>query len=68
MKDARILILDEPTSPLDQETEAHLVDALHETAQHKPVIVRIVCLSLTPRALPMTKEKPMTREPEDDRE
>ena len=39
VRDARILILDEPTSALDPETEEHLVDALHEAAKDKLVIV-----------------------------
>jgi ABC-type multidrug transport system fused ATPase/permease subunit len=39
LKDASILILDEPTSALDPETEAYLVDALHEAAKNKLVIV-----------------------------
>lgn len=38
-KDASILILDEPTSALDPETEAYLVDALHEAAREKLVII-----------------------------
>ena len=37
--DAPILILDEPTSALDPETERHLVDALHEAARGRCVIV-----------------------------
>ena len=39
IKDASILILDEPTSALDPETEAYLVDALHEAAREKLVII-----------------------------
>ena len=39
VKDSRILILDEPTSALDPETEAYLVDALHEASKDKLVIV-----------------------------
>ncbi len=34
-----ILILDEPTSALDPETETYLVDALHEAAKGKAVII-----------------------------
>ncbi len=37
--DARILILDEPTSALDPETEAYFVNALHEAAKDKLVII-----------------------------
>ena len=39
LRDARILILDEPASALDPETEAYLVDALHEAAKDRLVIV-----------------------------
>lgn len=39
LKDANVLILDEPTSALDPETEAYLVDALHEAAKEKLVII-----------------------------
>ena len=39
LKDSRILILDEPTSALDPETEEYLVNALHEAAKEKLVIV-----------------------------
>ncbi|MEL7185147.1 MAG: ABC transporter ATP-binding protein [Pseudomonadota bacterium] len=39
LRDSKILILDEPTSALDPETEAYLVDALHEAAKNKLVIV-----------------------------
>ena len=39
LKKSRILILDEPTSALDPETEAYLVDALHEAAKDKLVII-----------------------------
>ena len=39
VKRSRILILDEPTSALDPGTEAYLVDALHEAARDKLVIV-----------------------------
>ena len=39
LKDAGILILDEPTSALDPETEAYLVNALHEAAKEKLVII-----------------------------
>jgi ABC-type multidrug transport system fused ATPase/permease subunit len=39
LRDSRILILDEPTSALDPETEAYLVDALHEAAKNKLVII-----------------------------
>ncbi len=39
LRDARILILDEPTSALDPETEVHLVDALHEAAKDRLVII-----------------------------
>jgi len=39
LKPSRILILDEPTSALDPETEAFLIDALHEAAREKLVIV-----------------------------
>jgi len=39
VKDSRILILDEPTSALDPETEAYLVDALHEASKDRLVII-----------------------------
>ena len=39
LRDARILILDEPTSALDPKTEAYLVDALHEAAKDRLVII-----------------------------
>ena len=39
LRDARILILDEPTSALDPETEGYLVDALHEAAKDRLVII-----------------------------
>ena len=39
LRDSRVLILDEPTSALDPETEAHLVNALHEAARDRAVIV-----------------------------
>ena len=39
LRDARVLILDEPTSALDPETESYLVDALHEAAKDKLVII-----------------------------
>ena len=39
LRGARILILDEPTSALDPETEAYLVDALHEAAKDRLVII-----------------------------
>ena len=39
IKDSRILILDEPTSALDPETEAYLIDALHEAAKEKLVVI-----------------------------
>ena len=39
LRESRILILDEPTSALDPETEAYLVDALHEAAKNALVIV-----------------------------
>ena len=39
LRDARILILDELTSALDPETEAYLVDALHEAAKDRLVII-----------------------------
>ena len=39
LRDAHILILDEPTSALDPETEAYLVDALHEAAKDRLVII-----------------------------
>ena len=39
LKDSRILILDEPTSALEPETEEHLVNALHEAAKDRLVIV-----------------------------
>jgi ABC-type multidrug transport system fused ATPase/permease subunit len=39
LRESRILILDEPTSALDPETEAYLVDALHEAAKDKLVII-----------------------------
>lgn len=39
LRDARILILDEPTSALDPETESYLVNALHEAAKDRLVII-----------------------------
>ena len=39
LRDARILKLDEPTSALDPETEAYLIDALHEAARDRLVII-----------------------------
>ena len=39
LKDSRILILDGPTSALDPQTEEHLVNALHEAAKDRIVIV-----------------------------
>ena len=39
LRKSRILILDEPTSALDPETEEYLVNALHEAAKEKLVIV-----------------------------
>ena len=39
IKDSAILILDEPTSALDPETEAFLIDALHEAAREKLVVI-----------------------------
>ncbi len=39
LRDSRILILDEPTSALDPETESYLVEALHEAAKDKLVII-----------------------------
>jgi len=39
LKDSSILILDEPTSALDPETEAYLVNALHEAAKNKLVVI-----------------------------
>ena len=39
LKRSRILILDEPTSALDPETEAYLIEALHEAAREKLVII-----------------------------
>lgn len=39
LRESKILILDEPTSALDPETEAYLVDALHEAAKNKLVII-----------------------------
>lgn len=39
LRESRILILDEPTSALDPETESYLIDALHEAAKEKLVIV-----------------------------
>ena len=39
LRESRILILDEPTSALDPETEEYLVNALHEAAKDKLVIV-----------------------------
>ncbi len=39
LRDAPLLILDEPTSALDPETEAYLVDALHEAAKNRLVII-----------------------------
>jgi ABC-type multidrug transport system fused ATPase/permease subunit len=39
LKDASVLILDEPTSALDPETETYLVNALHEAAKDKLVII-----------------------------
>lgn len=39
IRDSRILILDEPTSALDPETEEYLVQALHEAAKDRLVII-----------------------------
>jgi ABC-type multidrug transport system fused ATPase/permease subunit len=39
LKPASVLILDEPTSALDPETESYLVQALHEAAKNKLVII-----------------------------
>ena len=39
LRDSRILILDEPTSALDPETEEYLVQALHEAAKNRLVII-----------------------------
>ena len=39
LRRSRILILDEPTSALDPETEAHLIEALHEAAKDRVVII-----------------------------
>ena len=39
LRKSRILILDEPTSALDPETEAHLIEALHEAAKDRVVII-----------------------------
>lgn len=39
IKSSSVLILDEPTSALDPETEAYLVQALHEAARNKLVII-----------------------------
>ncbi len=39
VKPASVLILDEPTSALDPETEAYLVQALHEAAKNKLVLI-----------------------------
>ena len=39
LRDSRILILDEPTSALDPETEEYLVQALHEAAKNRLVMI-----------------------------
>ena len=39
LKPASVLILDEPTSALDPETESYLVQALHEAAKDKLVVI-----------------------------
>lgn len=39
IRDSKVLILDEPTSALDPETEEHLVNALHEAAKDRLVII-----------------------------
>lgn len=39
LRESRILILDEPTSALDPETEKYLVQALHEAAKDRLVII-----------------------------
>ncbi len=39
IRNSRILILDEPTSALDPETEEHLVNALHEAAKDRLVVI-----------------------------
>lgn len=39
LRDSRILILDEPTSALDPETEQYLVQALHEAAKDRLVVI-----------------------------
>lgn len=50
LRKSRILILDEPTSALDPETEGYLVDALHQAARDKLVIVIAHRLSTISRA------------------
>ncbi len=39
IKPASVLILDEPTSALDPETESYLVQALHEAAKDRLVVI-----------------------------
>ena len=39
IRDSKVLVLDEPTSALDPETEEHLVNALHEAAKDRLVII-----------------------------
>ena len=50
VRNAPILILDEPTSALDPETEEYLVQALHEAAKDKLVIIISHRLSTISRA------------------
>lgn len=39
LRDSKILILDEPSSALDPETEQYLVDSIHEAAKDRLVII-----------------------------
>ena len=50
VRDARILILDEPTAALDPRTEGQLVESLRATAQDRLVIVIAHRLSTIRRA------------------
>jgi ABC-type multidrug transport system fused ATPase/permease subunit len=50
MRDARILILDEPTAALDPESENELFDALHEMSKGRLLIVIAHRLSTVQRA------------------
>lgn len=50
LKDAPILILDEPTSAVDAETEASIMDGLHRLMRHRTTFVIAHRLSMMKRA------------------